>query len=110
MLEAADRTVLATSEHSGAILSIRTLFYTCVQPVEAVEKDCSKVSCSLTFHLSKIVNLFLLATENTENMMHNIVGNRGGPENPLGPLQLHYTITLNMSEHLETPPIPLYKI
>ena len=45
MLETADRTdCLASSEHVRTILSMHALFYVCIQPLKAVEKDCSKVS------------------------------------------------------------------
>ena len=43
MLEAAG------SEHARPILSILALFYACVQPVKAAEKDCSKVSYFIGF-------------------------------------------------------------
>ena len=40
---------VASSEHVRTLLSMRTLFCVCVQPVKPVEKDCPKVShCVVT--------------------------------------------------------------
>ena len=40
---------ISSSEHARAILSMRALFYACVQPVKAVEQDSSKVSHWIMF-------------------------------------------------------------